>query len=108
MASRSPFRIGLTRDFLNADGEIGFGEIGLELLDQTPDVVWEFLPETSPILLPEQVAPYDGLLVLAPKVTSATLAGTDRLTVIARFGVGYDNIDMGACTNAGVMLTITP
>lgn len=108
MASRTPFRVGVTRDFLNPDGTVGFGEIGLELLDEAPGVSWEFLPEASPILQPEHVAQYDGLLVLAPKVTSATLAGVNRLAVIARFGVGYDNIDVSACTNAGVMLTITP
>jgi phosphoglycerate dehydrogenase-like enzyme len=104
----TPFRIGLTRDFLNADGSIGFGEIGLSMLDDAPNVVWEFLSETSPVLQPDEVAGYDGLLVLAPKVTSATLTGADRLAVIARFGVGYDNVDVKACTDAGVMLTITP
>lgn len=104
----SPFRIGLTRDFLNADGRIGFGEIGLELLGQSPEIAWEFLPETSPILQPHHVSEYDGLLLLAPRLTSATLAGVDRLSVVARFGVGYDNVDVTACTDAGVMLTITP
>jgi len=108
MTARSPFRIGLTRDFLNPDGTIGFGDIGLALLGAAPDVVWEFLPENSSVLQPEQVADYDGLLVLTPKVTSTTFAGADRLSIIARFGVGYDNVDVAACTSAGVMLTITP
>ncbi|MEP6971351.1 MAG: NAD(P)-dependent oxidoreductase, partial [Betaproteobacteria bacterium] len=31
-----------------------------------------------------------------------------RLKLIARFGVGYDTIDVPACTAAGVMLTIAP
>lgn len=102
------FRIGLTRDFLKADGSIGFGEIGLELLDAADNIQWEFLPENALVLQPEQVAGYDGLLVLTPKVTFATLANADRLSVIARFGVGYDNVDVAACTEAGVALTITP
>ena len=108
MSARPPFRIGLTRDFLKPDGSIGFGDIGLSLLDDAPDIEWEFLPEKSTILKPEQVAGYDGLLVLSPQVNTATLAGADRLSVIARFGVGYDNVDVAACTSAGVMLTITP
>jgi D-3-phosphoglycerate dehydrogenase len=41
-------------------------------------------------------------------VTRATLAGADRLAVIARYGVGYDAIDVAACTEHGVALTITP
>ncbi len=108
MTARSPFRIGLTRDFLRPDGTIGFGDIGLSLLDDAPGVEWEFLPENSPVLKPEQIVGYDGLLVLAPQVSSATLAGVDRLSIIARFGVGYDNVDVPSCTEAGVMLTITP
>ncbi len=108
MTAHSPFRIGLTRDFLKPDGSIGFGDIGLSLLDAAPNVVWNFLPENTPVLGPDQIADYDGLLVLTPKVTSDTLSSVDRLSVIARFGVGYDNVDVPACTSAGVMLTITP
>jgi phosphoglycerate dehydrogenase-like enzyme len=101
------FRIGLTRDFLTPSGEVAFGDIGLSLLD-VPGVTWEFLPENTPELRPDQIAGYDGLLVLGPKVTASTLAGNERLAVVARFGVGYDNIDVPACTAAGVALTITP
>lgn len=108
MSTNAPFRIGLTRDFLKPDGTIGFGDIGLSLFDSAPNVVWEFLPEHKPILEPGQVAGYDGLLVLAPRVNAETFAGADRLSIIARFGVGYDNVDLGACTESGVMLTITP
>ena len=38
----------------------------------------------------------------------ASLEGAPRLRVIARFGVGYDSVDVDACTRAGVLLTITP
>ena len=108
MAEHRPFRIGLTRDFLKPDGTVGFGEIGLSMFDGIPNLVWEFLPEHRPVLGPDQIAGYDGLLVLASKVTAETLAGADRLSIIARFGVGYDNVDVAACTEAGVLLTITP
>jgi phosphoglycerate dehydrogenase-like enzyme len=108
MTAGSKFRIGLTRDFLKPDGSIGFGDIGLSLLDASPHVEWEFLAENLPTLKPEQITDYDGLLVLAPQVPAATLASAGRLSVIARFGVGYDNVDVPACTEAGIALTITP
>jgi phosphoglycerate dehydrogenase-like enzyme len=103
-----PFRVGLTADFLKPDGTIGFGNIGLERLDQAPGVQWEFLAENTPELRPDQVRDYDAILVLAPRISAATLAGAERLTVLARFGVGYDTVDVPACTANGVMLTITP
>lgn len=108
MTAGSPFRVGLTRDFLKPDGTIGFGDIGLSLLDADPKITWEFLAETTPELRPDQIAGYDGLLVLGSKVPATTFEGADRLAVIARFGVGYDNVDVVACTAAGVILTITP
>ena len=48
------------------------------------------------------------MLVLAPLVTESTLTGSDRLAVVARLGVGYDSVDVEACTRHGVALTITP
>jgi phosphoglycerate dehydrogenase-like enzyme len=102
------FRVGVTRDFLRADGTMVFGDIGLGALDLAPGVDWEFLAEESPELCVEHVRDFDALLVLAPRVTAATLSGADRLAIVARFGVGYDNIDVPACTAAGVLLSITP
>jgi D-3-phosphoglycerate dehydrogenase len=101
------FRVGVTADFLKPDGACGFGDIGLDQLDAA-GIPWEFLPKAGPEVPPESARDYDGLLVLAPKVTSHTLEGVGRLQIIARFGVGYDNIDVPACSRAGVLLTITP
>jgi D-3-phosphoglycerate dehydrogenase len=102
------FRVGITRDFLKPDGTVGFGDIGLGLLEADPGVAWEFLAEGTRELRADQVRGYDALLVLAPSVTAATLQGAERLAIVARFGVGYDNVDVAACTRAGVLLTITP
>ena len=41
-------------------------------------------------------------------MTAATLEGVDRLAIVARFGVGYDTVDVAACSRNGVLLTITP
>jgi len=117
-----PFRVGLTRDFLKADGSLAFQNIGLELLEAAAGVTWDFLPrqseprqseprqsETSSELQAADVRGYDALLVLAPRVTAATLSANNaRLVLVARFGVGYDNVDVDACTRAGVLVTITP
>src|SRR5216683_2198567 len=102
------FRVGITRDFLKTDGTLAFGNIGLDLLDRAPGITREFLESHSPELQPEQIRGFDALLVLAPSVTAATLTGADRLALVARFGVGYDNVDIVACTRAGVLVTITP
>jgi D-3-phosphoglycerate dehydrogenase len=102
------FHVGLTRDFLRPDGTLVLGDIGLSLLDGAPEVKYEFLADDRPELAADQVREFDALVVLAPRVTAATLRGADRLSVLARFGVGYDTVDVDACTAEGVLLTITP
>lgn len=102
------FRVGLTHDFLNADGSLGFGDIGLDVLNQDSRIKYEFLPNCGPELPAEVARDFDALLVLAPKVTAATVDGATRLAIVARFGVGYDNVDVPACTRNDVVLTITP
>lgn len=103
-----PFRVGLTRDFLKPDGSPGFGDIGLSLLEEDARVEWEFLDERHNVI-PQAVADqYDALLVLAPQVTAQTLDGCQRLALVARFGVGYDNVNVKACSRNNVLLTITP
>ena len=102
------FRIGFTRDFLKADGSIGIGDIGLDLLESRTDVEWEFLAENNRILTADDLRDYDALAMLGPRLTADSLAGNDRLAIVARYGVGYDTVDVPACTAHGVALTITP
>lgn len=102
------FRVGITRDFLNPDGSLGFGDMGLEILQQDPGIHAEFLPDLGAELPASVAKDFDALLVLAPRITAATLAGGSRLALVSRFGVGYDNVDVAACTLNNVLLTITP
>ncbi len=102
------FRLGITRDFLKADGSLSFEEYGLEALAQHPRIEHEVLPNGSAELPAHVANDYDALLVLAPRVTAATVEGCRRLALLARFGVGYDTVDVAACTRNNVLLTITP
>ena len=103
------FKVGLTRDCAKASGELVFGDVALNVLKSASNISYEIIPEYAPELTPEQAAQYDAIVVMVPKVTARTLAGADRrLQLVARTGVGYDNVDTGACTQAGVLLTITP
>jgi phosphoglycerate dehydrogenase-like enzyme len=108
MAEPEPFRVGVTRDFIRPDGTLGFGGHGVQLLEETPGIEWAYLPEHGKDLRPEDIAGFDALALLGARVVPETLVDSGRLALIARFGVGYDNVDVPACTDAGVLLTITP
>ena len=104
----SKFRVGITADVLSSDGEPIFGREVLGLLD-ADGISWEYMAQAPDGLTPAQAARYDAVCAMLTRVTPASLAGPDRrLKLIARFGVGYDTIDVPACTAAGVLLTIAP
>ncbi len=105
---QTPFRIGITRDFLAEDGTLSYGDIGLSILEAAENVTFEYLAERTAELQPEQIHGYHGLLVLSPRVNANTLEGNPQLRAIARFGVGYDSVDVPACSANGTILTITP
>jgi D-3-phosphoglycerate dehydrogenase len=103
------FKVGITRDAMRADGAPVFDPRALEIFKREPKIEYEFLPEKVSELTAAHAAQYDGLCVLMPKVTRTTVSAPDkRLSIVARHGVGYDSIDVPACTENGVLLTITP
>jgi phosphoglycerate dehydrogenase-like enzyme len=105
----SMFRIGITADVLKSDGSPIFGADVLRLLD-VAGIEWEYMDTASSAqVTPAQAARYDAICAMLTRVSAESLAGPDRrLKLIARFGVGYDTIDVPACSRAGVLLTIAP
>jgi len=57
---------------------------------------------------PEALNQYDAIVNLAMHVTPQSLRGVERLAIVARWGVGYDRIDVAALTQADAVLSITP
>lgn len=106
--SRFTRPVGVSRDFLGADGENLWGDIGLAGFDEA-GIDWEYLPQDVAVLRPEDVDGRPGLVFAAPAVDATTFDGVaSPPLVLARFGVGYDAVDLDACTRAGVAVTITP
>ncbi|MBI1779602.1 MAG: dehydrogenase [Proteobacteria bacterium] len=101
------FRIGITRDNLRADGKPIFDASVLDMLAD-PIVEWEFMESPEMEVSPGDAQRYDAICAMLTRITRKSLAGNQRLKLIARFGVGYDSIDVPALTEAGVLLTIAP
>jgi len=49
-----------------------------------------------------------GLLCVGVRVNEEVLSQAPHLKVVANCGVGYDNIDVAACTRRGIVVTNTP
>ena len=102
-----PFRVALSGDFRKVDGSPVYPDFDLEPLRQAPGVEFAYLEPSNPIWA-EQIADFDALILLAHRFTKESIHVNGRLAVVARFGVGYDTVDVDACTKAGVALVITP
>jgi len=107
MAMTTPrFRIELTADFYDAQGHLKYIDVGLSTLSAIDQVNVGQFREHKPEMSPEQVKGVQGVIVLAPRVTAKSLSQAEDLLAIARFGVGYDSVDVAACTAADVALCI--
>jgi phosphoglycerate dehydrogenase-like enzyme len=101
------FRVALSGDFRKADGSPTFPDFDVEPLRKAPGVDVAYVDASNPIRA-EQIADFDALILLMPRFARESVHPNGRLSVVARFGVGYDNVDVPACTEAGIALVITP
>ena len=106
MSAPQAFKVGLSRDLSDGNGGFSWGEIEIENL---APLSWDFLPQLASHFTPESLAGFNAVAFAGPAVTSASFPTAEQSPlVLSRFGVGYDNIDLDACTKAGTALTITP
>src|SRR5580700_3058623 len=103
----APFRVALSGDFRKPDGSPVYPDFDLEPLRQAPNVELAYLEPRNPVEA-DQLKDFDALILLAHRFTKDSIHPNGRLAVVARFGVGYDTVDVDACTRAGVALVITP
>lgn len=103
---RLPICVALSGDFYDPDGRLRYADIGLDLLRSAGIAVQPFAEHRAEIG-PDQLADVHGAIVLTPRVTARSLAGNKDFMAIGRFGVGYDSVDVAACTAADVVLFIT-
>jgi len=100
------FKVGLTQDLSDGFGGFSWGNVSIETLAPLP---WSFLKNSEPYLRPADFEGVSAVAFAGVGIDSQSFgAPSDSPLLISRFGVGYDNVDLAACTKAGVALTITP
>ena len=69
----------------------------------------DFKPGLKPDELLKIIGNYDGLAVRSEtKVTAEVLKAAKKIKIVGRAGIGVDNIDIPAATNAGIVVMNTP
>jgi len=101
------FRVALTADFFAADGAPKYPDLGLSVFAGQDHLEWVQFAEHRTPVGPDQIEGVQGVIVLTPAVTAETVSRGRDLLAIGRFGVGYDAVDVEACTDADVAVFIT-
>ena len=87
----------------------GFGAAGLERLRKDPNIEVEFKDKLSHDELLGIIDGFDGLIVRsASQVGRDVIEKGPKLKIVARAGVGTDNIDIDAATERGIMVVNAP
>jgi phosphoglycerate dehydrogenase-like enzyme len=101
-----PFRVAFTADFYAADGSPRYRDMGLAVFAPHPHLRPGRFAEHRAEVGADQVGDAQGIVVLTPAVTAASVAEGRGLLAVGRFGVGYDAVDVAACTDAEVVVFI--
>lgn len=82
-------------------------EEGIRRLETAAEV--DVITNLTPEELVERIKGYDALVIRSgTKVTADVINAADRLKVIARAGVGVDNVDVDAATKKGIIVVNAP
>lgn len=103
-----PFRIALSGDFRKPDGSPTFPSFDLSPITNKPNIEIKWVDAVNGIMPAAGLADCDALILLAHRMARESFPPGERLAAVARFGVGYDNVDLAACDEHGVAAIITP
>ena len=82
-------------------------EKGVEVLEGSAEIVNN--PKITPEELLKTIDQYDGIIVRSrTKMTKEVIENAKNLKIIARAGVGVDNIDVQAATDHGILVVNAP
>ena len=82
-------------------------EAGIELLKNNSNYEFEIVENVDPEFLKSKIKDCDGVSIRTAKLTGDVIQEAEKLKVISRHGVGYDNIDLEASKQKNLTLAIT-
>ena len=103
------FNIGYSNDSLfEVEKNDQISSHWLKLIESKKHIVRKVTMEKSDFMTPHDIEGLDVLQLGGRKVDISTLENSERLSLIVRHGVGYDKVDVDACTKKAILLANTP
>ena len=80
---------------------------GIDLLDKQSNYEYEIVEDIKPENIKQKIKDCDAISLRTSKITSDILESADKLKLISRHGVGFDNIDLDSSKKNGIKIAIT-
>ena len=80
---------------------------GIRLFESNPNYSYEIITDVSPENLIKKLPNFDGCTLRTSELNSNILKHCEKLKVISRHGVGYDNVDLNYIKQNNINLLIT-
>lgn len=99
------YRVGITGDMYD---KIMATDSARQALEDAAGVeVVRFDHGDGPVA-PAEIDVFDALMAGGVRIARESTIGLKRLSLIVRFGAGFDRVDLDGCTEAGVVVATTP
>ena len=95
LATQKPFAAKAVEGIVNILTEAGHEVVKLEKYEEQKDLV-------------AAVAEVEAMIIRSDKVTAEVIAAAPKLKIVVRAGAGFDNVDLAAATEHGVVVMNTP
>lgn len=106
---QTKFTIGVSRQLLNEDLTAVIPEFDFTPLLENPAIELTTLAAVGGgDLRSADIEHLDAVILFLERVTSDTVSSSSRTAVFARYGVGFDTLDVEACNQAGIAIAIAP
>ena len=82
-------------------------EAGIELIKNNPDYEFEVIENTDIEFLKTKIKDCDGVSIRTAKLAGEVIDSANKLKIISRHGVGYDNVDLEVSKKNNITIAIT-
>ena len=80
---------------------------GIELLENNSNYEFEIINNVDNDYLKSKIKDFDGISLRTAKLSGEVIEAANKLKIISRHGVGYDNVDLAASKKRKITLAIT-
>ena len=104
------FTVGVGADFYDELGSFKLASLREAFLDlpENAELVTVPIQSRAGVCAADSLAGLDAIVMSGGAIDKSSIDGNDRLSLVCRWGVGYDSVNLADCAERGVVVTNAP